>query len=199
MTHIRAFIAIDLPEFVQQALSRTSHILQDKFPSGSLRWVPVHNIHVTLQFLGEVREENVKAICQVIDYETAHRPVFELRVEGLGVFPSLHRPRVIWVGITRPPELTDLQKGIQNSLSRIGFPPEERPFAPHLTLARISQSASPEAIRRVGEITAASQIGELGTIHAVQVHLIRSDLRPSGAVYTYLHSASLREKTGAQP
>jgi 2'-5' RNA ligase len=196
MTDIRAFIAIELPTSIQQQLNQIIRALQAKCRPGSLRWVPVANIHLTLQFLGDVPSSNVDAITRVLASETARHAATEVSVGGLGAFPNPRRPRVIWIGLSKPAGLVALQKGIENGLSGLGYPPEERPFSPHLTLARLSQNANPEAVGQVSDALAASRVGDLGIVPVTHVHLFRSDLRPTGAIYTRLFSAPLSAING---
>jgi 2'-5' RNA ligase len=113
-------------------------------------------------------------------------------IGGLGAFPNVRRPRVIWVGTEAPPELNALQRAIEAETHKLGYPIEERPFSPHLTLGRISQNARPEEVTQVARALSMVNIGEIGRVHVGQLHLFRSDLRPSGAVYTSLYSFPLR-------
>jgi 2'-5' RNA ligase len=102
------------------------------------------------------------------------------------------RPRVIWVGVRAPVELELLEKGVDHATRRLGFAGEERPFSPHLTLGRVNQRVSPEEILQLGDQLSKLQIGVLGTARVHSVTLFRSDLRPSGAVYSRLYESRLK-------
>lgn len=188
---IRAFIAIDIPAAIQQKLNEITTRLQSLDQTKAVRWVAARNIHLTLKFLGEVSQTNLELLTKIIQVEAVkHRP-FELEVGELGAFPSIRRPRVIWIGITAPSDLLTLQHGVEAETIRLGYAAEERPFSPHLTLARISHNASPDDVRRIGEILSTQKVGSLGRVSVTRVMLFRSDLQPGGAIYTPLFNAPL--------
>ena len=127
----------------------------------------------------------------MLQAETARHKSFDIKIGGLGAFPTLRRPRVVWIGVEAPPTLAGLQKSIEAETIRLGYSPEDKPFSPHLTLARIAHNATPDEINLVGEALMKAPSGEIGTIRVDAVRLFRSDLRPGGAVYTQLFSAPL--------
>jgi 2'-5' RNA ligase len=118
-------------------------------------------------------------------------PSFAITVGRLGAFPSVHKPRVVWIGVSAPPELSSLQRRISQATVRLGYPAEDRPFSPHLTLGRVAKTASQEQVLKIGELLGAEVIDELGTMHVGSVNLYRSELLPGGAVYTRLISVHL--------
>ncbi len=191
MTVIRAFIAIELPAEIQQRLDQISAQLKQRLDSLPVRWVPGHNMHLTLKFLGDVSVANVGILDEVLQSEAASFRSFEISVGGIGAFPNSQRPRVIWVGIEAPPDLTTLQANLENRLARLGYSREERPFSPHLTLGRVSRSASSGDVRQIGEAVQACRVGFLGAACVQEIHLYKSDLKPGGSVYTCLFSANL--------
>lgn len=192
MSVIRAFIAADLPEDLRHALDRVMRHLKSELKGVPIRWVPPENIHLTLKFLGEVSQRNLPFLIELLQGEVADQRPFEFGVGGLGAFPDIRRPRVIWVGVKGPKELHDLHHAVENAMEKIGYARETRPFEPHLTLGRVSRNASPEEVRRVSEVLRAVQVGFLGSALVEEVYLYRSDLRPTGAVYTRLATAPLR-------
>jgi len=192
MSVIRAFIAADLPEDLRHALDRVMRHLKSELKGVPIRWVPPENIHLTLKFLGEVSQRNLPFLIELLQGEVADQRPFEFGVGGLGAFPDVRRPRVIWVGVKGPKELHDLHHAVENAMEKIGYARETRPFEPHLTLGRVSRNASPEEVRRVSEVLRAVQVGFLGSALVEEVYLYRSDLRPTGAVYTRLATAPLR-------
>jgi 2'-5' RNA ligase len=197
MSVIRAFIAVNLSAQVRQCLEDVAQQAKSRLPGKAVRWVAVNNIHLTIKFLGDVSIANLELLKQVLQVEVARYPEFDFEVAGLGAFPSNRRPRVLWVGVQAPPELSTLQRGVENELARLGYAAEERDFSPHLTLGRVSRTSTPEEIRRIGDVLQNFTIGSLGTTHVKEVHLYRSDLQPGGAVYTRLFSAPLTGKPAA--
>ena len=194
MDAIRAFIAIELPEQIRQQLSSIEQQLQAKAGDSSrraVRWVPTGNMHLTLKFLGEVSASNVQALARMLQRQAAQHSVFELTIAGLGAFPNQRRPRVIWIGAEAPAEFSSLQQTIEAETRALGYPAEDRPFSPHLTLGRVSRNATPRDIQRIGEALEKTAVGHLGTVRVENVNLYRSDLRPGGAVYTNLFSAPI--------
>jgi 2'-5' RNA ligase len=194
MSVIRAFIAIDLLPDVQDCLEQVSSQLKEQLGEKSVRWAPVQNIHLTLKFLGDVSINNLDVLQEILTGEAAlHKPM-EISIGRLGAFPKIRRPRVIWVGVEAPSELMVLQRSIEARTTRVGYPPDERAFSPHLTLGRVSRTASPGDVRQIGEVLSASPIGFLGVSRIQAVHLFKSDLQPSGAVYSKIFSAPLKDQ-----
>jgi RNA 2',3'-cyclic 3'-phosphodiesterase len=191
MPGIRAFIAIEVPITIQSQLDRISKEMQGLMKTDAVRWVPGRNIHLTLKFLGEVSLPNIEHLKHILTVAGSKIRPFEIKVGGLGAFPSLHRPRVLWIGLDSPPGLYQLQKNIESETSRLGYPPEEREFSPHLTLARISHDATSEDVREIGDVLSKYQPHDPGLFTVQNIHLFESDLRPGGAVYTPLFTTSL--------
>jgi 2'-5' RNA ligase len=192
MNLLRAFIAVDLPFEIRDAIGRAMAPLQ-KGVGSIVRWVSMENMHLTLKFLGDVSPSNVEMLSQMLQAEADLFNCFDLRLSGLGSFPNLKRPRVIFIGIQAPPTLEALQRGIESASRRLGYESEERGFSPHLTIGRVKQNVTPteqQAIRRALEET---RIDSLGTARVDSVHLYKSDLKPSGSVYTKLYSAPLKK------
>jgi 2'-5' RNA ligase len=191
MSGIRSFIAIDLPPKIQKRLKNVSKQLQSRLESVPVRWVPVENIHLTLKFLGDVSESNLEVLKDVLQTVVSGHQTFEISVGGLGAFPKAKRPRVIWIGVEAPQDLSAVQHGIEAETTRLGYAPEKRPFSPHLTLARISRNANSRDIRQVAEVLNSSKVGYLGVARIQAVQVYRSDLQPGGAVYSGLFTATL--------
>ena len=193
MSAIRAFIAIDFSTEIHERLDYVTGQLKSRLPDVPVRWVPAKKIHLTLKFLGDVSVSNLEMLNRIIRSEAKKINPFEISVGELGAFPSIHRPRVIWVGIEAPPELNMLQRGIENETYRLGYARERRPFSPHLTTGRVSRNATAGHIHQIADVLGDSKIGFLGATRIQAVHLYRSDLRPQGAVYTRLYNADLGE------
>ena len=193
MSVIRAFIAISLSDEIYQKLDQVLAALKKQLPGKSVRWVPATNIHLTLKFLGDVSISSQEQLTKALQAEVSRHPPFELSVGELGVFPTLRRPHVVWVGIEAPPELAALQRGVEAEMARLGYAPEQRPFSPHLTLGRVGRNADSEEIRRISEVLGKHKVGFLGAFRVHSVYLYRSDLQPGGSVYTRLFTANLTE------
>jgi 2'-5' RNA ligase len=193
---IRAFIAIDIPPAVRESLGQVSEQIKELLPDTPVRWVDPEKIHLTLKFLGDVSSQNLEMIKKIVMTETAKRHVMEIGIGGFGAFPKIRHPRVIWVGVEAPGELSELRRGIEEGVARLGYERDRYDFTPHLTLGRVSRKASAREVRNVGNVLHDFKVGFLGVARVEKVHIYRSDLRPSGAVYTCLYSAPLVEKNG---
>lgn len=191
MPVIRLFIAIEISSEIQERLSETADQLKGHLKGLPLRWVPVMNIHLTLKFLGDVPVENLVELKSTLETEAASSQLFDITIGQLGVFPSFHRPRVIWTGIQAPETFYALQARIEQESRRLGYAGDGRQYQPHLTLARVSKNASATEIRRIGEVLQNQIVGTLGTFVVQTINLFRSDLQPGGAVYTRLYTAHL--------
>jgi 2'-5' RNA ligase len=194
MEKIRTFIAIELDESIKDGLTKLQERLKGEAPRGSVRWVRLEGIHLTLKFLGDVPADQIGEIAKALQKSCQGFAPFSLSCGGLGCFPNLKRPRVLWVGIQEETgTLAQLQKAIEENVAPLGYPTEKRKFSPHLTLGRVQKRASSGDRRRLGELVEASEIGNLGQMEVRSVNLMRSDLRPSGAVYTRLAKVELEE------
>jgi 2'-5' RNA ligase len=191
---IRTFIAVDLPTSVLDALGQISAQLQEKLPDTPVRWVDYRKMHLTLKFLGDISKENISMVEKILQTEASKRQVMEIGVGGIGAFPKMRHPRVIWVGIEAPTELFELRRGIEDGVARLGYNYDKYEFTPHLTLGRISRKASARDVRKVGNVLHEFQVGFLGVARIDAVHLYRSDLHPDGAQYTRLFSAEITDQ-----
>jgi 2'-5' RNA ligase len=150
-------------------------------------------MHLTLKFLGDVSPANVELLTQMLQAKADLFSGFEIQLGGLASFPNLKRPRVLYIGIQAPAALEALQRGIDSDSRRLGYETEERGFSPHLTIGRVKQTvtgAEQQQIRRALEET---NIDSLGTARVDSVHLYKSDLKPTGSVYTCLFSAPFKK------
>lgn len=182
MSLIRAFVALEIPPDLQQSIARQSAALKKETPQ-AVRWVAAENIHLTFRFLGDTSASSLQELTRDLAAVVSQQPPFTILVGGFGVFPNLKRPRVIWVGIQAAPELERLQRAIESTCTRLGYPAEEKTFNPHLTLGRIREEADLSALRNALQNF---QIGPLGSLTVSNLTLFRSDLRPQGPVYTAL-------------
>ena len=191
---IRTFIAVDLPPSVLEALGQISVQLQEKLLDTPVRWVDFRKMHLTLKFLGDISTENIGMVEKILQSEAAKRQAMEIGIGGIGAFPKMRHPRVIWTGIEAPTELFDLRRGIEDGVARLGYNYDKYDFTPHLTLGRISRKASARDVRKVGSVLSEFQVGFIGVARIEAVHLYKSDLNPDGAKYTRLFSAGVVEQ-----
>ncbi len=186
-------MAIDLPDPVRARLGEVIAHLSGRIRSGAVRWVRPDGIHLTLKFLGEVSAGSLAQVADVLErVSPAHGP-FDLSLGGLGCFPNPRRPRVIWVGVEEPSgRLHALRQALEGQFERMGYRREGRPFSAHLTLGRVREGAASDEVQDIGRCIALEPPPDLGTVHVETICLFRSDLRPSGAVYTRLAEVPLR-------
>jgi 2'-5' RNA ligase len=184
---IRAFIALELPAAVVEMLGDLQSALKGQ--GLKLRWVPPANMHLTLKFLGDVSAEQLQAVERVIHELSGRQTAFSLESKGLGVFPSVKKARVLWSGIHGDVErLAALQSDLDKALEGIGFAPDYRHFKGHLTLGRVK--GRPDGKKLASAITACG--GFTSSSWPVErLVLFKSDLKPTGAVYSKLFSADL--------
>jgi RNA 2',3'-cyclic 3'-phosphodiesterase len=179
---MRLFVALELPSAVQENLADLIKTLRAVSPQ--VRWVRPENLHVTLKFIGEVPETKLAAIRTGLAQVSTDQPVV-LDFRGLGFFPNEKHPRVFWAGIEVSPNLKTLAADIERTMETLGVPREQRPFSPHLTLARFEPPRLPEKLQAAIQENMAR---DFGSVHTNQFHLIESKLKPSGAEYTTVES-----------
>lgn len=196
---LRTFIAVELPPAVKQQVQATQRRLRQALDreglGGLMRWTFGDNLHLTLRFLGDTsgaqREQLEKALAAL----AVTFPPFQLAVQKLGAFPSLRKPNIVWLDFGGDRQVLDpLQLRIEAAAQSLGFDPEDRPFTPHLTIARAQKNTASAALARVGEllrVEAAQPPPSASFFRVEQIHLIRSDLLPSGPVYHALASFDL--------
>ena len=188
---IRSFVAIELPEQARKGLARLRRELE-RDEHGFVKWVDPHGIHLTLKFLGNIPSGRVTEITEAMKKATQGISPFQLEISGLGAFPSLKQARVFWVGVSGElAKLSGLQQNIDSELAALGFAREERPFVPHLTLARVREGASPPERRSFGELVDSTTFEDKYPVEVEAVRLMRSQLTPAGAIYTCLSVVGL--------
>ncbi len=185
MEKIRSFIAIELPQDLKTELAGLQAKLKVDRPR--VKWVSPDGIHLTLKFLGDVDASRISQVSQAMTEAVKGIAPFELTAGQLGVFPNYERVQVVWVGLEGDLTTLDrLYRQLEDGLSKIGFPPEQRGFKPHLTLARVADEALPEERKRFGDFILSSKAQINHSIKATGLSLMKSVLAPRGAVYTRL-------------
>jgi RNA 2',3'-cyclic 3'-phosphodiesterase len=179
---IRSFLAIDFPKKEKEILAGYSEALH-RIPSG-IKWVSPHQMHLTLKFFGALTQETIDRVSLILSVLVSDFKKFELTLKGIGGFPNLYRPRVIWIGFGgETGTLINLQKKIDQALVPVGIPKEERAFKPHLTLGRNKASELNEPLYQ-GLAQWTEKETQPFSVEALILY--RSDLKPTGAVYTRL-------------
>jgi len=193
MTLQRLFIAINLPEDLLARLTSTQRQLQRKLAAHPLRWSRPEGIHLTLKFLGDTDPARIPEITDALSRVAAKHAPFELPVGGLGMFPNARRPSVLWVGVAdEAHRLRHLAADVDKALSKLGWQREKRPFSGHLTLARVKKQAGNQERRALGEaVTGLQGYKKLGLLPVQSIFIMRSQLRPGGAIYTEVQKIEL--------
>lgn len=192
---MRCFIAIDINEGVRAALSDLQQQLQakahlEKIKQSDAKWVNPESIHLTLKFLGEIKDEKVVEVCNIVKDVAGRHKSFELAVESLGYFGG-RSARVLWVGTGKGnSNLLQLQKDLERQLVSSGWPPEKRGFSGHLTLCRVRK---PTAGVKLAQMTEDYKDFKLGIMPADSVSVYQSQLTPKGPIYTVLGNYKMRE------
>ena len=197
---MRIFVGIDLDPEVRGRISRFLEGVESFAPEA--RWVRPESLHITLKFIGEQTPERVEAIAQHL--RRVGGSALEIRCGGYGFFPTAKAPRVFWIGIHAGPQLTELARSIDTATAELGIPREERPYSPHLTLARCGgarSSGSPKLREGDGpnpvfavlekRLAAMSEL-DFGTTIAHEFILYHSQLSPGGSKYTKLQRFPLK-------
>ena len=188
----RAFVAVLLDEPTKRAVS--AQIERLRTLSKAVTWVPAHNLHLTLRFLGDQTEEQLAEVVPALEEAASGVPAFTLGLKGLGAFPGLEHPRSLWVGVSDGAQaVSRLQTRVAETLERRGTPIEARAWQAHVTIGRV---ADEKRWRREGvaELRSALVRGAatpFGTMPVNSIALMRSDLYTSGARYTGIASVTL--------
>lgn len=186
---MRTFIALPINQTVKANIEALLQAFKAQVNVKSIRWVPSENLHLTLNFLGEIPAEKIEIIkTTLIEIASAHKP-FTSNFSHCGVFPDLKHPRILWIGFDQTGILKQIQKNLEEQLAPLGFPPEKRAFSPHLTLARISGYASPAEVANIGDFMATINGFEPIPCQFSEIVFFKSVLLPAGAQYTRLQTA----------
>lgn len=183
---LRLFVAVELPPGVRAALAGLQRELRPRCGPG-VRWVDAEGIHLTLKFLGNIEERQVPPLKAALGEVASEESPFTLCLTEFGAFPTPRSPRVLWVGVGgvggEEEKLARLQRAMEERVSPLGFPREERPFSPHLTLGRVRAEASPLERRLLGESLAKASSEEAPSFLVDTLSLMQSTLTPQGARY----------------
>ena len=187
---MRVFIATDINEQIREALGLLQGQLQDKVDlrKGDVKWVNPDNIHLTLKFLGQIDDEAVVEVCNIVKKVVSKHSSFELAVETVGSFGG-KSARVLWVGTTQVSDnLAELQSDFEEQLAVAGWPKDSRKFSAHLTLCRIKNS---KAGIKLAQVSKEYKDFKLGSIMVDSVSVYQSQLTSDGPIYTILGNYEL--------
>lgn len=182
---MRCFIAVDIDEEIRVALRDLQQDMAKAadIAKSDVKWVHPDSMHLTLKFLGEVRDQDVVDVCNTVKAVAAGHKAFDFAVRQVGYFGG-QSARVLWVGAGLDcPELLQLQQDLEEELACIGWPKEGRKFSGHLTLCRVRNS---KAGFELAKLTGQYQDFDIGTVRCDSVSVYQSILRPEGPLYTSL-------------
>jgi 2'-5' RNA ligase len=185
---MRTFIALEIPDGIKKEMAKAQEQL--KRSGADAGWARPEGIHLTLKFLGEVSEAKIDAIRNALAQAAGATSKFRLEIAGAGAFPNSKNPRVVWLGVSGDiDKLQALWSSVEDSMAAMGFDREERAFSPHLTLARIKylqpRYSWQKAMDSINDI-------RLASFEVDHISLMKSELKPSGAVYAEIARVDLK-------
>lgn len=189
MARLRTFIAVPLEEGTLKKLTA----LQEQLAGvgDGIKWVERENYHVTLVFLGEVDNREIVTVCRDVETVLRKQSIFNLELTGVGGFPTLRRPRTLWVGVGEgADDLRRIHSSLEDQLSEsMGYRREARPFTPHVTLGRLQTEASAELLAKLGKLSEWAG----GRSEVREIHVLSSELLQDGPQYTVLSRVRLNQ------
>ena len=188
---IRAFIAIELPGDIKQNLKVFISALKKEFGVSEIKWVNPDNIHLTLKFLGETELNTIQNITDQIKAISKSFSSPELQISGIGAFPDLRKPKVLWAGCSKSKELDYIFSRINSICVDLDFPAENRSFFPHLTIGRMKSMQSSLTIQKIQSYFNKYSSIKFGNFSAPHLAIYQSELKPAGPVYTVLQKINL--------
>ena len=188
---VRVFVAVGISAEAREQLIGAVERIRQEIPQG-IQWANPDGMHLTLKFLGNIPSVAVGPLLECLEPVASQAKPFPLQLDGLGMFPNRRKPRVLWAGVSGDLDaLSGLQQASEDAINALGYPPEQRPFRPHITLGRPRRSVSDAHLSRIGSVVSVtippSQVGW----QVESVDVMQSELHPSGARYTVLGSAPL--------
>jgi 2'-5' RNA ligase len=191
MEQIRCFVAIELPEELKLELAKLQSQLKAA-SRASVKWVDTKGIHLTLKFLGNVEPKRIPTIVGAVAQASRGITPFRLELAGTGVFPGQKQPRVAWVGLKGDVQtVVRLQEQLEAALVALGFLSEARSFTPHITLGRVRPEGQSAEKQNLAQAIILTRFEAATPLDVKAVSLIKSQLTPSGAIYTRLAEVKL--------
>lgn len=190
---MRTFIAVDFSPKIINKITEIIKYFKTQTPQKAIKWVAPEHLHLTIKFLGDVPENKIDQIKGLIKATLNNENGSEIEVDGLGMYPNPHMPRVIWLGIEGTERLREIHNKLDTELQKADIPPDNRSFSPHLTIARIRRRADKETVKEIGETLSSFNVGSLGNCNINNIILYKSELTPEGPEYTALLSSPLNK------
>lgn len=186
----RTFIAVELDDAVRSRAEELIGIL--RAAEADVKWVESRNLHLTLQFLGEVPEQNIAAVCKAVEQGAAQVQPFDLEVGGAGAFPNSNRPRTLWIGAKAgSKEMAELHDYVALELADLNYQDEDRKFQTHLTIGR---TRSGKNVASLGQLLKQHADCQAGLMRVEKVTVFSSRLQQGGPIYEVLSTARLGKK-----
>jgi 2'-5' RNA ligase len=188
MAAVRTFISINLDASLHKSLSDVLRTLSSS--KAGVKWVPPENAHLTLKFLGNVEETRLAEVFAACERAAGGVRQIDLEMRAVGCFPSVDRPRIVWLGVQKGvEELKQLQRKVEEELEQIGYPREDREFRAHLTIGRVKGKQGMSRLRRLLE---QEKNIFIGSMRADKISVMKSKILPGGPVYTELKAIPLQ-------
>jgi RNA 2',3'-cyclic 3'-phosphodiesterase len=189
---VRSFFAIPFSKNCLKYLSEIILQLKKEMPS-VIRWVDINNVHLTLKFLGEFNSSDIAPIKKRLEIAFSGISQFNFKLFNLAFFPNERKPKIIWVGVSLPDQLKQLIAIIEETAFSLGYSKERRDFTPHVTIGRVKENSDPSDLLQIGRIVGNKKECEICISEVKEIVFIRSDLTPTGPVYSDLFSIKFKE------
>ena len=188
---VRVFVAVGISDDARQQLIDAVDRIRSQVPDG-IQWANPAGMHLTLKFLGNIPASGLDPLLDCLVPVGQESDPFRLNLSNLGMFPNHRKPRVLWAGVEGNLDaLSRLQQSAENAINALGYPPEQRPFRPHITLGRPRRSVSDSQLGRIGRVVSGVASPEAVSWKVRSIDVMQSELHPSGARYTVLGSVEL--------
>ena len=185
---MRTFIAVELPEEIKSKIGKT--VTELKKLEAGVKWVEEKNVHLTLKFLGEVKDNDIERLKSLVKDVLADKKIFEMSLEGFGTFPGGKTPRVVWVGVEKGKEkLKKIADPLEKTLSKSGFRKEKREFSSHITIGRVKEKRNIEELKKAIEEKKNAKFGKSLVGH---ITIMKSTLSRKGPTYEAVERVKLK-------
>ena len=193
---IRCFAAIEISGSIKSQIEKILYEFSSEF-SDCVKWITENNIHLTLKFLKDFNYLHVRPLENEMKQKLCSIPIFQIKSRQIGFFPSAINPRIVWLGITAPPQIKIIYDEIENITSTYGYHKENRSFTPHVTIGRIRNTAGKgQLLKLIDKVKSYSSLLAPASMDVQEIALIKSTLTPQGPKYEQLFKIRLFSKNG---